>query len=338
MSEKIKVVIDAMGGDNAPSAPVEGALDALKEIKDLEIILVGTKEPLDAELAKHEYDKSRVKCVYSTQVIVTGEAPVTSIQKKKDSSLVVALNLIKNGEADAVISSGNTGSVLVGGQVIIKKAKGVYRAPLAPLIPTEKGVSLLIDCGANVDARPEHLQQFAVMGSVYMRRMMGVENPTVGLVSVGEEKDKGNKLVHETYPLLEADPNINFIGNIEANRISEGAADVIVTEAFTGNVILKMYEGVSKTLLRVLKETMMSSAKTKIGALMIKGALKEKMKTFDSDRYGAAPLLGLTKLLLKSHGSAKASSFTQAIRQAVSFVENDMVAQINEALDKITNK
>ena len=240
MSEKIRIVIDAMGGDNAPSAPVEGALDALKEIEDLEIILVGTKEPLDAELAKHQFDRSRVRCVYSTQVIVTGEPPVASIQKKKDSSLVVALNLIKNGEADAVISSGNTGSVLVGGQVIIKKAKGVYRAPLAPLIPTEKGVSLLIDCGANVDARPEHLEQFAVMGSVYMRRMMGVENPRVGLVNIGEERDKGNKLSLETYPLLEANPNINFIGNVEANHISEGADDIYVTEAFSGNIILKM--------------------------------------------------------------------------------------------------
>lgn len=332
MSEKITVAIDAMGGDNAPAAPVEGALEALLLEPDLQIILVGSEEPLKAELSKHSYDKGRVKCVYSTEVIKTGEPPVASIQKKKDSSLVVALKLVRNGEADAVISSGNTGSVLVGGQVIIKKARGVKRAPLAPLVPTEKGVSLLIDCGANVDARPEHLEQFAVMGSVYMQRMMGVENPTVGLVNIGEERDKGNKLSLETYPVLEANKNINFIGNVEANHISEGAADVIVTEAFSGNVILKMYEGVSKTLLRVVKETMMTNAKTKIGALMIKGALKEKMKTFDSDKYGAAPLLGLQKLLLKTHGSAKAYSFTQAIRQAVSFVKKDMVNEINQAL------
>ncbi len=336
MSENIKIVIDAMGGDNAPLAPVEGALDALSQIGNLEIILVGTEGPLKKALEGRQYDASRLRCVYSTEVIKTGESPVASIQKKKDSSLVVALNLIKNGEADAVISSGNTGSVLVGGQVIIKKAKGVHRAPLAPLIPTEKGVSLLIDCGANVDARPEHLEQFAVMGSVYMKQMMGVENPTVGLVNIGEEKDKGNKLSLETYPVLEANKNINFIGNVEANAISSGAADVIVTEAFAGNVILKMYEGVSKTLLRIIKETMMTSAKTKIGALLIKGALKEKMKTFDVDRYGAAPLLGLRKLLLKTHGNAKAYSFTQAIKQAVSFVENDMTNKINEALTELS--
>ncbi len=334
MNKVVTIVIDAMGGDNAPAAPVEGAVLALSSYTDLCIVLVGTKEALDAELAKHSYDQSRLTCVYSTEVIITGENPVASIQHKKDSSLVVGLNLLRNGEADAFISSGNTGSVLVGGQVIIRKAPGVKRAPLAPLIPTSKGASLLIDCGANVDARPEHLLQFAVMGSLYVEKMLGIRTPRVALLNIGAEREKGNALVKETYPLLEKESRLNFIGNIEANEIPEGKADVIVTEAFCGNLVLKMYEGVSKTMMKILKEAMFSSLKTKIGAVLIKSALKEKLKAYDVDSYGGAPLLGLRRLLVKTHGNAKAAVFCQAIGQCITYVHNRMTETFNEALQE----
>ncbi|MBQ2627183.1 MAG: phosphate acyltransferase PlsX, partial [Eubacterium sp.] len=243
-TDVVRVVVDAMGGDYAPAEPVKGAVDALKENERLRIILVGKPEMIRQELAKYQYDETRMEIVPAEDIIETAEAPVQAIRQKKDSSLVVGLTLLKEGRADAFVSSGNTGAVLAGGQLIVRRIKGVQRAPLAPLIPTEKGPKLLIDCGANVDARATQLVQFAHIGSIYMESVMGVRNPRVALVNIGAEEEKGNALAKETYPLLAASENINFVGNIEARDIPKGDADVIVTEAFTGNVILKMYEGV----------------------------------------------------------------------------------------------
>ena len=329
MSEMVKVVVDAMGGDNAPVEPVKAAVEAVKEKQNIQIILTGQEDVIQAELQKYpDYPKDRIRVVHASQVIETAEPPVMAIQKKKDSSIVVGLNLVKKQEADAFVSSGSTGAVLVGGQVIVGRIKGIQRPPLAPLIPTAKGVSLLIDCGANVDARPNHLVQFAQMGSIYMEDVVGVKNPRVAIVNIRAEEAKGNALVKETYPLLKACKNINFIGSIEARDIPKGEADVIVTEAFVGNVILKLEEGLASTLIHVIKEGMMSTTRSKIGGLLVKPALKDTLKTFDATEYGGAPLLGLKGLVVKIHGSAKAKETKTAIFQCVTFKEQ----RINEKI------
>ena len=321
---RIKVVVDAMGGDYAPEEPVKGAVLALKEVPDLEVILTGKEELITPVLEKLDYPKDRLSIVNCREVIVTGEIPVQSIQKKKDSSLVVGFNLLKNGEADAMVTAGNTGSVLVGGQVVVKKIKGILRAPLAPLFPTEKGVSLLIDCGATVDARPEHLVQFAVIGQAYMESIVGIENPKVALVNIGAEEEKGNALVKETFPLLAEYAGLNFIGNIEARDIPKGYADVIVTEAFVGNVILKLYEGLASTLIHKIKDGLMSTTKSKIGAALALPALKKTLASFDVDIYGGAPLLGLRGLVVKMHGNSKEVVIKNSILQCIKFKEQDL--------------
>ena len=279
MSQTI-VALDCMGGDNAPGEIVKGGIEALKESKDVFLKMVGRQEDVNRELEKYDYDKTRVEVVNATEVIETGEPPVVAIRTKKDSSLVKCMYMVKHGECDALVSAGSTGATLVGGHVIVGRIKGVERPPLAPLIPTEKGGALLIDCGANVDAKPSNLVQFAQMGSIYMENICKVKNPKVGLVNIGAEEEKGNNLAKETYQLLSNLEGINFIGNIEARAIPEGKADVVVCDAFVGNVILKMYEGVGGVLLKKVKGTLMTSLKTKIGALLIKKELKETLKTF----------------------------------------------------------
>ena len=254
MVEQVRVVVDAMGGDNAPAEPVRAAVEAVTERQDIKVILTGKQEVIDKELAKYSgYPKNQIQVVNASQVIETAEPPVFAIRKKKDSSIVVGLNMVKKQEADAFVSSGSTGAVLVGGQVLVGRSKGVERPPLAPLIPTTKGVSLLIDCGANVDARPSHLVQFAKMGSIYMENVVGIKNPKVAIVNNGAEEEKGNALVKETFPLLKECKSINFIGSIEARDIPAGYADVVVCEAFVGNVILKLYEGVGSALVQKIK-------------------------------------------------------------------------------------
>ena len=240
----IKIAVDAMGGDLAPVEMVAGAIEAVQAKPGIQVLLVGQETVVNAELSKYTYNKEQIQVVNATEVITTEEPPVNAIRKKKDSSIVVGMNLVKNKEADAFVSAGSSGAILVGGQVIVGRIKGVERPPLAPLIPTEKGVSLLIDCGANVDARPSHLVQFAQMGSIYMEHVVGIKNPRVAIVNIGAEEEKGNALVKETFSLLKECPDINFIGSIEAREIPHGGADVIVCEAFTGNVILKLYAGV----------------------------------------------------------------------------------------------
>ncbi len=332
MQKLIRVAVDAMGGDNAPAEIVKGAVEALKASTDLKVILVGQEEAVQQELSKYQYDASRMEVVNATEIIEMAEPPVQAIRSKKDSSIVVAMKLIKNGEADAFVGAGSTGAVLVGGQLIVGRLKGVERPPLAPLLPTEKGASLLIDCGANVDARPSHLVQFAKMGSIYMENVMGVKNPRVAIVNIGAEEEKGNALVKETFPLLKACQDINFIGSIEARDIPSGYADVIVCEAFAGNIILKLYEGVGAILISMVKKGMMSTLRSKIGALLVKPALKTTLKKFDTSQYGGAPLLGLKGLVVKTHGSSKAVEIKNSILQCVTFVEQGMNDKIKAGI------
>ena len=332
MSEYIKVAVDAMGGDYAPQEPVKGVIDALNEKPELFVYLVGQEEVLKKELEKYSYPKDRLEVVHASEIIETGEPPVQAIQKKKDSSLVKALRMVRSQEASAFVSCGSTGAVLVGGQVLVGKSKGVERAPLAPLIPTATGVSLLIDCGANVDARSSHLVQFARMGSIYMEHVVGKKNPTVGIVNIGAEEEKGNALVKETFPLLKNCRDINFIGSVEARDIPYGAADVIVSEAFVGNVILKLYEGVGGALTKKIKAGMMTSLRSKIGALLVKPALKATLKDFDASEYGGAPLLGLNGLVVKTHGSSTSKEVCNSIIQCVTFKNQQINEKIRESI------
>ena len=333
----IRVAVDAMGGDNAPGEIIKGALSAARERNDIRVVLVGREQVIRDEIRRQGGDESLVEIVHAEEVIETGEHPVNALRKKKDSSIVVGMNLLKNGEADAFCSAGSSGAVLAGGMLIVGRIKGVERPPLAPLIPTEKGISLLIDCGANVDAKASNLVQFARMGSIYMKNVIGVENPRVGLVNIGVEEEKGNALAKETYPLLKACKDINFVGNIEAREIPHGAADVIVTEAFTGNVILKLYEGLGSTLIHMIKKGLMSTLISKIGALMAKPALKKSMKAFDVTEYGGAPLLGCKGLVVKTHGSAKAVEVHNTILQCITFTEQRINEKIQEALSPAEN-
>ncbi len=334
MSDITRVALDAMGGDNAPYAMVQGAVDAAGRRKDIKIFLVGQEEVVRSELEKYSYSKEQIEVVNATEVIETAEPPVMAIRRKKDSSIVVGMNMVKQGKADAFVSAGSSGAVLVGGQGIVGRIKGVERPPLAPLMPTKKGVSLLIDCGANVDARSSHLVQFAKMGSIYMKNALGIEKPRVAIVNIGAEEEKGNALVKETFPLLKECEDINFIGSIEAREIPHGEADVIVCEAFVGNVILKLFEGVGSVLIGEIKKGLMSTLRSKIGALLIKPALKETVKAFDASEYGGAPLLGLNGLVVKTHGSSTAKEVSNSIIQCVTFKEQNINEKIREAIQE----
>ncbi len=328
----VNVAVDAMGGDNAPVEIIKGAVEAIQENGNVKVFLVGREEVIKNELMKYKYKAEQLEVVHAPEVIDTAEPPVMAIRKKKESSIVKAMYMVKDGICDALVSAGSTGAVLVGGQVIVGRIKGVERPPLAPLIPTEKGVSLLVDCGANVDARPSHLVQFAKMGSVYMESVMGIKNPKVGIVNIGAEEEKGNALVKETFPLLKNCPEINFIGSVEARDIPTGVADVVVCEAFVGNVVLKMYEGVGASLIKKVKEGMMTSLRSKIGALLVKPALKKTLKAFSTDEYGGAPMLGLKGLVVKSHGSSKAAEIKNSILQCITFKEQNINEKIKEKI------
>ena len=332
MKEMTKIAVDAMGGDNAPKEIVKGAVEAVQKRDDIQVILTGKEEVIADELAGYTYNKEQITIVNTTEVIETAEPPVMAIRRKKDSSIVVGLKLVKEKKADAFVSAGSSGAVLAGGQLLVGRIKGVERPPLAPLIPTEKGFALLIDCGANVDARPSHLVQFAKMGSIYMKHVMGVKNPKVGIVNIGAEEEKGNALVKETFPLLKECRDINFTGSIEAREIPHGQADVIVCEAFVGNVILKLYEGVGSVLISKMKKGMMTSLRSKIGALLVKPALKSTMKDFDASEYGGAPLLGLNGLVVKTHGSSTSKEVCNSILQCVTFKEQRINEKIKECI------
>ncbi len=332
MQTRVNVAVDAMGGDNAPDEIIKGAVEAVMERPDINILLVGKEDVITNQLKQYNYNQNQIEIVNAVDVISNDEAPVMAIRRKKESSIVVAMNLVKEGKADAFVSAGSTGAVLAGGQLIVGRIKGIERPPLAPLIPTINGVSLLIDCGANVDARPSHLVQFAKIGSIYMKNVVGIENPRVAIVNIGAEEEKGNMLVKETYPILKNSSDINFIGSIEARDIPYGKADVIVCEAFVGNVILKLYEGLGSALISKIKGGLMSTFKSKIGALLVKPALKKTLKSFDASQYGGAPLLGLKGLVVKTHGSSNSNEIKNSIIQCITFKSQGINDKIKESI------
>lgn len=328
----IKVALDAMGGDNAPGEIVKGAVDAVNTSKECFVYLVGKEDVVNNELSKYTYSKEQIEVVNATEVIETGEPPVMAIRHKKDSSLVKALNMVKNKEADAFVSAGSSGAILVGGQVIVGRLPGVERPPIGAIVPTDKGCVLIVDSGANVDARPAFLVQWAKMGSIYMENCLGIKKPRVAIVNVGLEEEKGNQLVKGTFPLLKACDDINFIGSIEAREIPRSGADVIVCDAFVGNVILKLYEGLAGTIISKIKGAFYSNLKSKIGAMLVKDSIKSTLKTMDASEYGGAPLIGLNGLVVKTHGSAKAKEVKNSILQCVTFSKSNINEQIVESL------
>lgn len=334
MADLVNVAVDAMGGDNAPLEIVKGCVEAINDKDGFLVTLIGNKEAVEAELAKYSYPKERVEVYPSTEVIEMAEPPVNAIRRKKDSSIVRGMYLVREGKCDAFISGGSTGAILVGGQVIVGRINGIERPPLAPLIPTKSGYALLADCGANMDAKPSQLVQFAKLGSIYMKNFMGIENPKVGIVNVGAEEEKGNMLVKETFPLLKECKDINFIGSVEARDIPAGVCDVIICDAFVGNVILKLYEGTAGMLVSVIKDGMKSNLRSQIGGLLVKPALKKTLKGFSLADYGGAPLLGLKGLVVKVHGSSKSIEVKHAIYQCVDFNRNQINDIIRESFAK----
>lgn len=335
MSEKTKVVLDAMGGDHSPGEMVLGAVNAVKEKDNLFVYIVGPSDRIQAELDKYEYPKDQIEIVHASDEITCHDAPVQAIRGKKNSSMVVGLRMVREGKADGFVSAGNSGAVLVGGQVLVGKMKGIERAPLAPIVPTLKGVSLLVDCGANVDAKPSNLVQFAQMGSIYMENALKIERPTVGILNIGAEEEKGNALVKETYPLLKECKDINFIGSVEARDFIYGAADVVVTEAFAGNVMLKTIEGVASGLFKLIKNSITATPVSTIGAALVKPQLKNVAKIFDATEYGGAPLLGLNGLVVKIHGNASHKEVKNALFQVEMFRSQDVNGKIREQLSDV---
>ncbi len=326
----MRIIVDAMGGDNAPLEIIKGCVEAVNEY-GIKVLLVGKIDELDKELKKYKYPKENIEILGAQDIITNYDDPALSIRRKKDSSMVVGLNALVEGLGDGFISAGNTGALLAGGLFIVKRIPGIDRAALTSIYPTTKGMSLLVDAGANVDCKPEYLRQFGIMGSIYAEKVMLKSNPTVGLVNIGIEEGKGNQLSKEAYALLK-DTNLNFIGNVEGRTIPSGEADVIIADGFVGNVILKLTEGMAISIFSHLKKALLSNTRSKLGAMLLKPKLNEMKKLMDYREIGGAPLLGLRKPIVKAHGSSDSLAFKNAIRQLISFVEKDVVKTITDNL------
>lgn len=332
----MKIIIDAMGGDNGPIEVVKGSIDAVKEY-GVNIILVGKKDIIDNELKKYEYPLDKVEILNAEEEITNEDDPAKAIRRKKHSSMVVGSKALADGLGDGFLSAGSTGALLASGLFIVKRIKGIDRAALTVLYPTLNGFSLLVDAGANVDCKPEYLHQFATMGSIYMEKVMGINSPSVGLINIGTEKEKGNLLTKETYNLLE-NSNLNFKGNVEARDLPNGIVDVVVADGFVGNVVLKLIEGMAISIFSILKEEFTKNAKTKIGAMLLKPELKSIKGKMDYREIGGAPLLGTQKPIVKAHGSSDAFAIKNAINQLMKFIEKDIIKIIEENIYVLDNK
>lgn len=331
----MKVAIDGMGGDNAPNAVVEGCIEALKLYSDIHIYITGPEERMKALFEKNQYDKERVTFVNATEVVETNEHPVMALRKKKDSSISKALNLVKDNTCDAVISAGSTGAFLAGCTLVIGRIKGIERPALAPIMPGKNGPFMVIDAGANVDVKPFYLTQFAKMGSIYFSTVMEKNSPKVGLINIGEEAEKGNELTKEAFKLLKEENNINFTGNVEPRDVSLGNIEVLVCDGFVGNTVLKMYEGTAMTILSMIKEEIMASTASKIGAIFMKSAFKSLKKKMDYTEYGGAPFLGVDGLCVKAHGSSDSKAFKNAIRQAKTFYDKNLLEKLKNGIKNV---
>ncbi|CDF57912.1 phosphate acyltransferase PlsX [Thermobrachium celere] len=332
----MKVVIDAMGGDKAPYEIIKGAVDAAREL-NVDLILVGKQEIIQEELKKHNIDGLNIEVVNATEIIENNESPTMAIRRKKDSSLVVAFKLLKEGKADALVSAGSTGAILAGGIFLLGRINGIDRAALTPVIPGKNGPFVIVDAGANADCKPNNLLQFALMGEVYANKVLGINNPKVALANIGAEEEKGNELTKQSYGILKE--NIKgFVGNIEGRDIPNGDVQVVVCDGFTGNMILKVYEGVAATIFDILKSEIMSSTMTKIGGMLLKPVFKKFKRKFDYTEYGGAILLGVEGLVIKAHGSSNAKAFKNAIRQAKNAFDGKILQDIKEELNRINRE
>lgn len=333
----MKIYVDAMGGDHAPLAPVQGAKEALERNPQLAIELAGPIEEVtrtvDEVFGQSEL-RSRLTLTDCPEVITNCESPVMAVRKKKQSAIVDGMLKLRDGAVDAFVSAGSTGAVLAGGMFRLGRLRGIERPALAPLLPNGKDFFLLIDCGANVDCRPEYLHQFALMGSAYMQAMRGLKNPRIGLVNNGAEAEKGCALTKEAYALLDADKRLNFAGNVEAREITHDQADVIVCDGFVGNVILKFMEGVAGTLMGIIKDEIYADTRSKLGGLLAKPAFRRVKKKMDYQEVGGAPLLGVRGNVVKAHGSSSGHAMACAIRQAVQMIEGGVVEKIEALLPK----
>lgn len=334
----MKIIVDAMGGDHAPEAIVKGAVMAAREFKE-EIVLVGKEDVIRSLLEKEGADLNGITIRNATEEVDMHDDPSTVLRTKKDSSMAVALNMLAKGEGDALVSAGSTGALLSGATLFVKRIKGIRRGALAPMLPTKTGKALLIDCGANVECTPEYLLQFGFMGSFYMKRMMGVENPRVGLVNNGTEDTKGGKLQKEAYALLKKageEGRINFIGNVEGRDVPMGVCDVVVCDGFTGNILLKTVEGVANFLVGMVKGLFMENVRTKLAYLMVKPGMHKFKKTLNYKETGGAPFIGISKPVIKAHGSADAFTFRSAIQQAIIYTNSGIISEISDNIQYMT--
>ena len=330
----MRIIVDAMGGDNAPLAPVQGALQAVKEY-GVEVVLVGRGEEILKAIRSEGVDglPKGLSITHADQVVEMCDNPATAFKEKKDSSLTVGLNMVKNGEGDAFVSAGSTGALLAGATLLVKRIKGIRRAAMAPVVPTGGGGAVLVDCGATAGGTPEFLLQFAFMGSYYAERVLGRPEPKVGLLNIGGEPSKGTDLQREAYALLKQageEGRINFVGNVEAREAVEGAVDVIVADGYSGNIFLKAMEGTGLFLAREIKKMFMRSLRSKLAALLVKDGIRDFKKLLDSNEVGGTALVGIARPVIKAHGSSNGTAMKNAIRQAVEFTRSGMIEDITE--------
>ena len=330
----MKIILDLMGGDNAPLAPLDGAAQAVKEY-GVQVVGLGDEALIRKTAAENGISLEGIELVNCTENIEMCDEPARAVRQKKDSPIVVGLTMLKDGRGDAFVSAGSTGALHVGTSLIVRALRGIKRPALATMIPAQKGAYLLLDCGANVECRVDMLEAFAVMGTCYMKRVEGIQDPSCALVNNGAEESKGTPLLRETHQKLKTTPGIRFVGNIEPRDIPAGNVDVVVCDGFTGNVVLKLTEGVAKMVMGMVKGAFLSGLAGKVAYLLIRGQVANLKKQMDSEEYGGAPFLGARQPVIKAHGSSKARGIKNAIRQAKKCVENDLCGTMQAALDEV---